>query len=311
MLELNESQLQEFAKIAGIDDVSKITKSENGEDFQPDGIYQNLANAIRTRLEGLLKRIDEVKEQRFKQGWKESRQSIEQRIKDFGINDFTDAEDAIEKLHTQFEQLKNGQGSNGKPGELTKEDLEQLPIYKELLGQSIQARTHKLRQELESAQQEKIKLMQEFERKEKFDVLRTHLSRIIKEKNGNMAKAGFDKSVELFVADAGGIDNFDIVRNGADVTLKPMRVENGERVPVKDDYYNEVSFEDFTVKRWENIFGFNAAPDGGGASPKNSGGSGGGSPKYRIESMAQLREMIAKNPDKRAEYMKAFAERNT
>lgn len=309
MLELNESQLQEFAKMAGIDDVSKITKSESGEDLKPDGIYQNLSGAIKSRLEGFAKRVEETKEQRFKQGWKESRQAIEQRIKNFGIDDFTDAEDALEKLHTQFEQLKNGQGGNGKPDKLTKEDLEQLPIFKELLGQSIQATTQKLRQELESAQQEKTKLMQEFERKEKFDILRTHLSRIIKEKNGNMAKAGFDKSVELFIADAGGIDNFDIVRNGADVTLKPMRVENGERVPVKDDYYNEVNFEDFTVKRWDSIFGFNAAPDGGGASPKNGGGGGG--TKYRIESMAQLKDMIAKNPEKREEYMKAFAERNT
>lgn len=309
MLELNESQLKEFAKIAGIDDVSKITKNENGEDLQPDGIYQNLSGAFKSRLEGFAKRVEETKEQRFKQGWKESRQAIEQRIKDFGINEFTDAEDALEKLHTQFEQFKNGQGGNGKPDKLTKEDLEQLPIFKELLGQSIQATTQKLRQELESAQQEKAKLMQEFERKEKFDILRTHLSRIIKEKNGNMAKAGFDKSVEFFVADAGGIDNFDIVRNGADVTLKPMHVENGERVPVKDDYYNEVNFEDFTVKRWDSIFGFNAAPSGGGANPKPGGG--GGSPKYRIESMQQLQDMIAKNPDKRTEYMKAFAERST
>lgn len=309
MLELNESQLQEFAKIAGIEDVSKITKSESGEDLNPEGIYQNLSGAIKSRLESFAKRVEETKEQRFKQGWKESRQAIEERIKKFGIEDFNDAEDALEKLQSQFEQLKTGQAGKGKLGELTKEDLEQLPLFKELLGTSIQAKTQKLRQEIEAERQEKAKLLQEFERKEKFDILRTHLSRIIKEKNGNMAKAGFDKSVDLFVADAGGIDNFDIIKNGADVSLKPMKIENGERVPVKDEYYNEVSFEDFTVKRWDSIFGFNAAPDGGGANPKNGGG--GGNSKYRIESMAQLKEMIAKNPAKRAEYMKAFAERNT
>lgn len=195
------------------------------------------------------------------------------------------AERAIEKLQEAI--VKNNKAGTGKtdPAKLTKEDLQKLPIFKEVLEESqseVVKNWQKKHSELEQAYQ---KFQSETNERQLLTVAKELAFKHLKSKNAvGSDNENFMNAVEIYLRGL-GLQNLKPSEDG-----KSVIVMNGTEA-AKDELGNPITFDKHIEKNWG--FGFNAAPAGG--SPPRANNPAGGNTGVTPINQSQF-DAIMNNP---------------
>ena len=232
---------------------------------------------------------------------RERMESLEQAAKPLFERFEINADRIEDGLQTLSEKIPGKPSKDGKPQELTTDQIKKLPAYQQLLDEEIAAQKAKT---------------EEWERKYSDYVTETQRSQVVtaaREKalsvlDGKNAVWGQDKAQQLnYFFKAIGTDHLSVDDEGN------LVLTDSDGNPLRDDARNRVSFQDYILNEWKNAgYTFHEAPPGSGsAGASRSGGEGGGSSKITITSKQHYEDLLnsaGRDFGKRAEITEAYAE---
>jgi hypothetical protein len=281
------------AKLVKEDAESLLTDLKGDADEMPDDAAEKLASKIANRYKA-------EKEDQRKRGIAEKGKAIERKVADLLKDNDIELSDRIEddilSLVEKLKEQKAEPPTGGDSKELTKEEILNSPIYKEL--------TDGLRSKLESKYNELEQTYTSFKNQTESEKKRSKVlslaRKILPEIKANNVD---DDSIEFYINGMGGFDRFELTEDGKDVRFK-----QGDEY-LDDGYGTPLGAKDIFQKTWK--FGFNdvdPGKDGGKRRQGERGSEGGVSYTFKSADDYKQRLSAAKDHKTIAAMQKAYAE---
>ena len=217
-----------------------------------------------------------------------------------------EADNLEDGLKMLSEKIPGKPPKDGKPQELTSDQIKKLPAYQELLDSEISIQK-KAAAEWEQKYSDYVK---QTESKKIVSIAREKALSVLDNKG---AVWGADKSNQLdYFFKAIGTDKFKV---GEDE--KSIELVDADGNPLRDEARNRITYDDFILREWKNAgYALSEAPAGSssaGAQRNGGNGQGSGGSKIVINSPQHYEELMKSETDfsKRSEIRKAWIENLT